>query len=727
MKKNKTTHVMSSILLVVFSVLFLVLCGRFLYIQGTGEVSGVSLGTWADKQRTSTYEIEAKRGTIYDRNGMTLAYDRATYRLQAIVDESYSDNLEEPQHVTDPQQTAEKLAPLLNIEVEEMVKTMNEGIAEGQFQVEFGTKGRDLSQGTKEKIEALKLPGIQFQEESIRYYPNGQFASRVIGLAQKNEDSKISGVTGIELEMDELLSGEKGKVSYQRDKYSTKLLDPKEVMDEPDNGDNVYLTIDQKIQTFLEDAMSQVAEQYKPERMSAIVMDPKTGQVLAMANRPSYNPNDIGDVSNWYNDSISNPFEPGSTMKIFTLASAIAEGVWNPNDVYKSGTYSVQGGSISDWNTGWGTISYLEGIQRSSNVGAAKLAYEKIGPERFLEYLNAFDFDQKANIDLPGEVAGQILYRYSIEKVTTAFGQGTTVTPIQLMKAATSVANDGKMMKPYVISKIVDPNSNKVVQETKPEVVSEPITADTAKKVRDILETVITSENGTGKVYKLNDYTVAGKTGTAQIPGPDGKYLTGEENYVFSFLGMAPKEDPELMMYVSVKQPTLSKNESGSEPVSFIFKNVMENSLHYLNIKPDQEDNGNISTVEVPNLTNQSVASATDQLSKLGFKVSTIGNGQTVTGVYPQAGVTALPNERVLLLTDQPTVPDMKGWSVRDVLKFSSLTGMKVDTMGTGFAIKQSIQKDTPIKSDGYLVVEFAPPSYVKEAEESSPSPETTE
>ncbi|QDP42141.1 penicillin-binding protein [Radiobacillus deserti] len=717
---------MSSILLVVFSVLFLVLCGRFLYIQGTGEVSGVSLEEWADKQRTSTYEIEATRGTIYDRNGMTLAYDRATYRVQAVISDKYSDNLEEPQHVTDPQKTAEKLAPLLNMEVAEMVKVIEDGKAEGLYQVEFGTKGRDLSQETKEKIEALKLPGIKFQEESIRYYPNGQFAARVIGLAQKNDNNKISGVTGIELEMDDLLSGEKGKISYQRDKYATKLLDPKEVIKEPNNGDNVYLTLDQKIQTFLEDAMSQVEAQYSPARMSAIVMNPKTGEVLAMGNRPSYNPNDIGEVKNWYNDTIANPFEPGSTMKIFTLASAISAGVWNPNDTYQSGTYSVQGGSINDWRRDWGTITYLEGIQRSSNVGAAKLAYEKIGPDKFLDYLNAFDFDEVSGIDLPGEVAGQILYRYPIEQVTTSFGQGTTVTPIQLMKAATSVANDGKMMRPYVISKVVDPNTNKVIKETKPEVVGEPITADVAKQVRDILETVITSENGTGKVYKLNDYSVAGKTGTAQIPGgPNGRYLTGDENYVFSFLGMAPKDDPELMMYVSIKQPNLGKNEVGSEPVSFIFKSVMENSLHYLEINPDQEDTANISTVQVPDVTNQSVSSATDQLSKLGFNVTKIGNGQTVTGVYPEVGTKALPNERVLVLTNKPTVPSMKGWSVRDVLKFSSLTGMKVDTMGTGFAIKQSIQKDTPIQSDGYLVVEFAPPSYIEEEVESPE--ETTE
>lgn len=504
MKKNKTTQVMSILLMFVFVAMFLTLSGRFLYIQGTSHVSGVSLEKLADEKRTTSYQLEAERGEILDRNGMTLAYDRPTYRVYAIVDETYTRNPEKPQHVKDPQTTAEKLAPLLNMEESEISSRLKEGIKEGQFQVEFGTDGRELSQKTKEKIDSLKLPGINFEQESIRYYPNGTFASHVIGLAQKHE-GKIVGKTGIEKQMNKVLSGESGYISYERDKYGAKLLNPDEVVKKAEDGDDIYLTLDQKIQTLLEDAMSQVAEEYNPKRMTAIIMDPKTGEVLAMSNRPSYNPNKLADVENWYNDAISTPFEPGSTMKIFTLAAAVEAGVWNPDESYQSGRYQndQMNDPIDDHHKGgWGTISFLEGIQRSSNVAAAKLAWEKLGPARFLDYLKKFHFDQPTGIDLPGEVPGNILYNYPIEKVTTSYGQGTTTTPIQQMMAATAIANDGKMMRPYVISEVANPDTGEVIKETKPEVVGTPVSKETAEQVKDVLGTVITSENGTGQEYK---------------------------------------------------------------------------------------------------------------------------------------------------------------------------------------------------------------------------------
>ncbi|MDC3416485.1 penicillin-binding protein [Aquibacillus salsiterrae] len=728
MRKSKTTQVMSTVLMLLFVVVFLTLLGRFLYIQGTGVVSGVSLEEWADKRRTNSYRIDAQRGTIFDQNGMALAQDRAVYRLYAIVDQSYTSNPKEPRHVVDPQKTAEMLAPLLNMDASDIIARIEAGIEREQFQVEFGQNGKGLSQESKDKIEALDLPGINFMKEAERYYPNGVFASQLIGLAQRKND-KIDGVTGIELQLNEQLSGKSGSISYKRDKYDTKLLEPEEVLKEAKNGNNVYLTIDQKIQTFLEDAMGQVDEQYEPERMTAVVMDPKTGEVLAMSNRPSYNPNQLGQVENWYNDVISTPFEPGSTMKIFTLAAAIEEGVYQADETYQSGQYKIDEISrpINDHNAGkgWGEITYEEGMQRSSNVAAAKLVWEKMGPDKFLDYLEAFRFNQPTGIDLPGERPGKILFNWPIEKITTSFGQGTTVTPIQQMMAATAVANDGKMVQPYVISKIENAETNEIITETKPKVVGEPISASTAKKVRDTLETVITSENGTGKVYRLSNYSVAGKTGTAQIPDPEnGGYLYGNENYIFSFLGMAPKEEPELMMYISIKQPKLEGNELGSEPVSFIFKNVMENSLQYMSIEPDIQENTNVATVELPDIKGSSSEDAKKELEEIGLNVTVIGDGNIVT-TYPKPGTQLLPMEKVYVVTDNPKMPDMTGWSLRDVLKLKDLIGLDAELIGNGYVTKQNIKQGEIIKKGNYLVVELRKPNQQEQSEKSENS--TTE
>ncbi|WP_099157989.1 penicillin-binding protein [Virgibacillus ndiopensis] len=719
MKKNKTTHLMSGIFILVFVAIFLILTGRFLYIQATGEINGVSLEEWADKKRTSSYPLNAERGKIYDSNGMTLAYDRPTFSIYAIVDEAYTTDKEEPRHVKDPEKTAEMLAPLLNIDKNYILERLQQGIEKDRFQVEFGSGGKELSQKTKDKIEKLDLPGIKFDKESIRYYPNGMFASHIIGFARKGEEGNITGVTGMEREMNKLLSGKPGHISYQRDKYNTKLLDPNEVIKQPKDGDNVYLTIDQKVQTLLEDVLSQVDKKYKPERMTAIVMNPKTGEIVAMSNRPSYNPNNPADVENWYNDVVSTPIEPGSTMKMFTWASAIDAGVYNGNAQYKSGSYKVVENAtpIRDHNggRGWGTISFDEGFRRSSNVAAAKLVREVIGPEKYINYLEAFNFDKKTGIDLPGEVTGRIVHNPNAPRdiAATGFGQASTFTPIQIMKAASAIANDGKMVKPYVISKIVDSKTGEALKETSPEVVGTPISKKTSDRMMELLGSVVSAEDGTGKGFSLEDYSVAGKTGTAQYT-VDGKYVTGREKYIFSFLGMAPADDPQLMMYVSVKHPQLEA-EHGSVPVSFIFKNVMKNSLHYLNITPDKETSNVVHSVKVPAIIGKSTDGAKQALK--GLNVTVIGSGNNIVGASATEGEELIPNDRILLLTDKPTMPNLAGWSLRDVLQLADLVQLDIETIGNGYVFSQSIKQGTAIKKGDYLGVELEPPKKEKPTE----------
>lgn len=708
--------------MMLFILMFMTVMGRFLYIETTGEVQGVDLNEYAAEKRTSSYQLDANRGRILDQNGMVLAYDRPTYRLYAIVDPAYSENMEEPMHVSDPGKTAEMLAPFLDMPEEKIEATLEEGIEDERFQVEFGAAGRDLSQQTMEKIKKQDIPGINFKEESKRYYPNGKFASHILGFA-RNKDGKMTGVTGIEKQMQEYLHGEPGRISYQRDKYGTELLNPNEVIKQPDDGENVVLTLDQKIQTFLEDAMTQVNKQYKPEKIMAAVMDPDTGEILALSNRPSYNPNDIEDVDNWYNDVISYPIEPGSTMKIFTWAAAMEAGVYNGKEKFMSGSYEYLEGErpIRDHNReGWGKITYDQGLRVSSNVAAAKLVKEKLGPETFLKYLKDFGFGQKTGIDLPGEKKGKILYNYLSEKLTTSYGQGTTATPIQLMTAATAIANKGKMMRPYVLSSIVDSESGEVIKKKEPEQIGKPVSAETAKKVRDLLGTVITGEEATGGIYELDDYSLAGKTGTSQIPDPEtGGYMTGKGNYIYSFMGMAPKEDPELLIYVAVKQPELAPTEYGAEPSAYIVKTVLENSLHYLDIQPDQEKDVDVNSTELEDVTGEDPKQAKEKLSKQHQRITVIGDGEEVVRMFPKPGSKTLPTQRIYLVTDQPKMPDITGWSVRDVFNLADLFNLKVEQMGNGYVTKQSIKPGAKLKEDSYLVVEFQPPGQQEKNKES--------
>ncbi|GAA0294225.1 penicillin-binding protein 2B [Gracilibacillus halotolerans] len=716
--KTKTTKWMPIVWMILFAIGFLIVFGRVLYIQVTGEVQGVSLTELAEEKRTNYYTIPAKRGTIFDRNGMPLAEDKIVYRLYAVLDEGQTINPEKPRHIVDIDEAADKIAPIIGMEPSEMKRRMVEGKEEERFQVEFSNYGKELTQTQKEEIEALEIPGIYFEEEPVRFYPNGTFASRTIGLAQKNDEGKIVGINGMENYMDEYLTGQDGSISYQRDKYNFKLLNPNEVLNQADDGEQVYLTIDQKVQTLLEDSLSVIEEEYEPTKMSAVVMHAKTGEVLAMSNRPSYDPNNFGDVENWFNDVISNPVEQGSTFKIFTLAAAVNEGVWRGDEYFKSGSYKAgpKIKPISDHNggRGWGSITYLEGFQRSSNVAVAKLAYEKLGSDKFLEYLQAFDLDKETGIDLPGEVPGRILFDNPIEQITTSFGQGTITTPIQIVKGSSAIANGGEMVKPYLIKKIVDSETGEVIEEKSREVVGQPITKESADQVLDIMESVITSEAGTGKVFGLNDYTVAGKTATAQIPNPETRgYKTGWGNYIYSFIGMAPAEDPQLIMYISVQQPDLDEEtyEPGNVTTSFIFKNVMENSLKYLNIEPDKEEVKVENLKTVPDWKDKSTNNVVEAFKEMNINPIVIGDGERVVDVNVKPGEKITTAQKVLIVTNEPTMPNIIGWSLKDLLTLKDLIELDIEWIGSGFIHKQSIEPGTSIQSGSYLMAELQEPT----------------
>lgn len=697
----------AAILFLIFSLLFFVLIFRYVSIQITGEAAGQPLAAKAQQKYEKERVIEATRGTIFDRKGEVVAEDTTAYTLVAILDESMTRNEKNPRHVVDPEYTAEELSKYIQMEKGEINKILTK---KGYFQVEFGKAGRDIPHKTKREIEALKLPGITFIRDSKRFYPNGIFSSHLVGYVEKNDEKKQTvGMLGLEKSLNSYLEGNNGSLKYESDLWGLLLPDSKKDIKPAKDGNDVYLTIDKKIQTFLEDAINKVDQEYKPKKIIAIVANPKTGDILAMGQRPTFHPSTrVGLEKNWHNEVVETSYEPGSTMKIFTLAAAIEENKFNPNAKYKSGSYKVTENSvpIRDHNyVGWGSITYLEGFQRSSNVAFARLLSENIGYEAFRQYLSDFGFEKPTGIDLPNETTGKIVYTYPIDKITTAFGQGTAVTPIQMIQAASAIANDGKMMKPHVIDRIVNSKTGETVKENKPEVVGEPISPETAKQVRELMESVITSPNGTGKRYAIEGYDVAGKTGTAQIPGSGG-YLKGYNNYIFSFLGMAPTDNPELVMYVAVQQPEIDENTSGAVPVSMIFNTVMKSSLQYMNINPIEQKE--TSSTQLQDLIGQSSLEAVNILTSQGLEPIVIGTGSKVLSQMPMPKTMLLEGEKVILRTDGPiTVPDLSGWSFRDVVKFATLSRLELNTAGRGFVTKQNPPKGSTLGEGDFLTIEL--------------------
>ncbi|MGY3714014.1 penicillin-binding protein [Sutcliffiella cohnii] len=708
---KKRIHFGAALLSVLFASLFFLFVGRFFYIQAFGEVKGEDLHALADGKYNVTIDLNASRGTIYDRNENPIAEDTPSYTVVAVLDEELTTNDEKPRHVVDPQTTAKQLAPLLNVEESFLL----EQLTRSAKQVEFGSAGRDLPISIKEEIEDLELPGIRLIQGSKRFYYNGNFASHVIGFARANDDGKVAGVLGLEAMLDEQLKETNGRYTYRRDTSGIPFISSPEVSyDDPKNGNDVYLTLDRTIQTFLEDSMSEVAEQYSPERMIGIVADPKTGEILAMSTRPTFNLNTrVGLSTNWNNDAVSSRFEPGSTMKIFTLAAAIEEGVYNGNHYFQSGSYKVGPDTIRDHNrNGWGEISFDEGMQRSSNVAIAFLV-EKMGAENLLNYYHAFGLNEKTGIDLPNEATSIFNYHYRIEQITTAFGQGTAITPIQQIQAATAIANNGKMMQPYIIDKIVDPNTGQILKDNEPVFKGEPVSEKTANKVLEVLESTVTSEVGTGRHYSLDGYRVALKTGTAQISNPNGPgYLSGRGEYIYSVLGMAPADNPQLIVYIAIEKPKLGQYETtGTNALKGVFNPVMQRSLQYLSVKPNFEETESASNdgVEVKSFIGKTVTDLSEELkNRKGPNIVVVGNGNKIINQMPVAGQKVLVGEKVVLLTEEdPPIPDMTGWSVRDVIKLTNLLEINPHIIGNGYAFRQSVSPGQLVDDREQFVVEF--------------------
>ncbi|MCZ2258875.1 PASTA domain-containing protein [Sporosarcina sp. G11-34] len=698
----------------VYGGLFFLLFGRVFMIQLTGEAEGRVMASLAEAKYARESLLKSERGTIVDRNGELIAADTLSYRLVAVLDESASKGSKTKRHVVDPEETAKMLAKYIPLEKDAILERLTK---EGAYQVEFGQAGRDLSHETVLALKERELPGLLFVEDKKRFYPNGVFASYLIGFAVKEEDEKGNvqtvGKMGLESTYNKELNGVDGKMEFEADKWGFVLPKTEKTIVAAQDGYEIQLTLDKTIENFVEDAMNRVDKEYSPDKMLALVVNPKTGEILAMSQRPAFNPTTReGLTENWLNEAIETTIEPGSPMKMFTLAAAIEENKWDPNAYFQSGQYTMFDRTIRDHKrSGWGTISFLEGFQRSSNVSMAFLL-ERMGSEKFIDYVRKFGFGEKTGIDLPNEAAGVILEKHPIERVTTSYGQGSTVTPMQMLQAATAIANDGVMMKPFVIDKITNPNTGEVVKDKKVEENGKPISAETAKKVREILASTVTSEKGTGRIFALDDYTMGGKTGTAEIPKPTGGYYSEGTNYLYSFLGMAPAEDPQLITYILVQHPKLKAGEVGADPVAKLFKSIMENSLKYLNIVPE----GDVidKAITLNDYTGLKSVDAIAQLEKDGLTHALIGEGGDIINQYPLQGVKLAKDTVVILKSEgQTSLPDFTGWSKKMVLSYKTLSGLDIRINGDGYVTSQGLSQGTVAGIDEPIVINLEKPSEI--------------
>ena len=707
-KKKRKNNIRYSKLVILGSLLlFCLMIGRIIQLGMSTEIDGVNLKELASNRTTRTDVISANRGSIYSANGDVLAQNVASYKLIAYLDSKRTTNKNKPQHVVDKEDTATKLAPILGMTQEEILKYLSK---ENVYQTEFGTKGKGLNELTKKKIEDLNLPGLDFIESFKRYYPKGDFASYTIGYTKTDDESNIIGELGIEKQYDKLLKGEDGSITYQKDLKGYKIADTPVVRKEAIQGKDVYLTIDSNIQFFVEQALNNSDKGYDWEWFHITILDAKTGAVLGTSSSPSFDPNKR-DITNYLDLMISSPYEPGSTMKTFTYMAAMENGVYNGSETYNSGVYTTTDGTeIGDWDrNGWGTISFDKGYAMSSNVGVINLIHRHMSSMMLKQYFKKLGFGKKTGIELPNEMKGKLDFKYETEIYNAGFGQGILTTPIQNVKALTPLTNDGILLEPYIVSKIVDSETKEVIVENTREEVERVASTATVQKMLQLMSDCVNGYGNTGSGYRIDSGELIGKTGTAQIANErGGGYLSGKEDIISSFAGIYPKSNPQVIIYASVKKPS-----GGSQkPVSNAVKEIVNNiSKYYGNSDSNTSKTIDIQDYQVESFTNQKVDKAKTTLTSKGIKYQVIGNGSKVINQSPNSGDIITNNDIVYLITNDNamTVPSVYGLSSKVSKDVLQKLGLSVKLDGVGYVTEQSLAPGTKITNGMEIILKLAP------------------
>lgn len=636
---NVTVRRRIFIAMIIGFILFTGLITRLGYIQ---LVQGQWLMDKAKELGTRNIPYQPKRGIIYDRNGEELVNNINVPSVIGI-----------PVQIADKKETAKKLSVILGQKEEVVFKEISKSASSVNI-----PGGRKISEEKAKQIQELNLPGIRITNDTMRNYPNGSMAAHILGFTGIDNQ----GLTGLEKIYDQFLQGKPGYVAYPSDAKGRVMPGDAEQYIAPIEGMDMYLTIDEKIQSFIERELDQAVVAYQPDDVLAIAMNPKTGEILGMGSRPTYEPARYQDYpTEVYNRNLPiwKTYEPGSTFKIVTLAAALNEGVVQLDEGFFDPGYIMVGGKrLRCWKRqGHGQETMLEVVENSCNPGFVTMG-QRLQKERLFRYIEKFGFGKKTGIDLLGEENGLLfnLKRVGpVELGTTSFGQGVSVTPIQQMAAVAAAINGGKLMKPYVAKEWRDSFTHSIIGRTEPTVVRQVITPETSEKVRNALESVVAK--GTGRQAYIEGYRVGGKTGTAQKVR-NGRYVDGE--YIVSFIGFAPADDPQILVYLAVDNPKALA--FGGLIAAPGVKNIIDSSLQYMNV-PKRESPIQRKYVypdrplfEVPNLTGLSLKEIATSYDVLPLVVS--GKGTHVVKQSPAPGTKVAEGSKIRIYLGDKTGPE---------------------------------------------------------------------
>ena len=620
------------VLLVTISVLFIILFKIF-YLQ---TVSNNKLSKLANDLWERNLPLTPDRGRILDRNGKVLATNITTTTLYAV-----------PNQIVDKELTAKALSSILDCSYDSMLKHLTKKTSLEKINPE----GRQLNSDIADKIAALNIDGLYLMKESVRYYPYDTVLAHTLGYVGIDNQ----GLSGLELQYDKYLTGKSGSIKYFSDGKGHRLNELEKYVPAV-NGMDITLTIDIDIQLALENELSQVDTKYSPEESLAIVMDPNTGEILAMASRPTFDSNNYQDFDLETinrNLPIWKSYEPGSTFKIITLSAALEEKVINvfEDHFHDGGAINVEGARIKCWKKGGhGSQTFLQVVQNSCTPGFVVMG-QKLGKQKLYEYVEKFGMTEKTGVDLNGEAKG-IMFKYEnigpVEQATISFGQGISVTPIQQVTGVSAAINGGKLYKPYTVKYITEPNTNNLILENKPTKVRQVISEETSSLVRETLESVVSQ--GTGKNAYIENYRVGGKTGTAQKV-KHGKYMSG--NYIVSFIGFLPADKPEYIVYVAIDNPK-GITQYGGTVSAPIAKNIMKSIISIKDLKPTKEVTPrtytwlDIKYQKLPNVLGMSLKEAKNTLK--GYKIEISGTGDKIIYQEPSPDTYIKENSTIKLM-----------------------------------------------------------------------------
>ena len=630
---NKGIHKRIKIVLLIILFIFIIITAKVFYIEVIDykKLNSLASGLWS-----RNLPIEADRGNIYTVDGEAIASNLTTTSLVFI-----------PNQIKNKDLVAEKISEILDVPKSKI----EEHLYKKSMMERVHPEGRRLSYKIADKIENLHFDGVYLLKESKRYYPHNEMLSHVLGYVGIDNQ----GLSGLELEYDDILTGEYGSIQYFSDAKGNN-LERNSVYVEPEDGLDIYLTVDYGIQSSIERELDNVVLRYNPDGAWAIAMDPNTGEILGMSSRPNFNPN---NYKNYDTETINRnmaiwaSYEPGSTFKILTLSAAVNEGKVDllKDTFYDGGSVNVDGARIKCWkHGGHGSQTFLEVVQNSCNPGFVELG-NRLGKETLFDYINKFGYGKKTGIDLNGEATGIL---FSLDKVgpvelaTTAFGQGVSVTALQQVVAVSAAINGGTLYKPYIVKRVAYHENGQIIKEVKPTIVRDNIvTKDTSEKVRMTLESVVSL--GTGRNAYIDGYRVGGKTGTAQKVN-NGIYMQG--NYIVSFIGFLPANDPKIVVYLAIDNPK-GVTQYGGTVSAPIVKNIMEDAITSLNI--EKQDGGTEKKYQwydkkyytVPNVVGKSKKEATSMLKS--FSVEYSGSGDVVVNQSPDSDSRITEGEKVRL------------------------------------------------------------------------------